>query len=571
MRLIIEKVTYQNFLSTGNVPLEINFSKDPMTLIVGSNGSGKSTVIDALTFALFNKPYRNINKNQLVNSINRKDCVVEAYFNTSKHQYLVRRGIKPALFEIYQDGTMINKNADSRDYQSVLENEILKLSYKAFVQTIVIGSATYVPFMQLPSQHRRDIIEDLLGIRVFSQMNVILKSYIQDNKDSLGQLEYQIKLQQQKISGEQKRIASLSQNNDQIVTELTGKIDDQQKVRLDNQHVLSLYEGEEAKLNKSISDYNDVQKKYNLANKALTTIQTKLQTVETFIQFIEHNDSCPTCHQDISNKQQIVEQNISSRDKHLSDIEEVKRLQAPWIIRLDEISGIRQEISELDQLIRVTVSMDNQSRIYIEQLQSQIDNAKQQVIEHQTNSNIEQLLEQLQVLQSNKSDLLNEQEVHKLALALLKDTGIKTKIINQYIPVINQLINKYLAAMDFFVNFELDQSFQETIKSRYRDIFGYNSFSEGEKFKIDLSVMLTWRAIAKLRNSTSCNLLILDEVFDSSLDNTGTDDFMKIIKSLSQDTNVFIISHKTHQLTDQFANVLKFEKQKNFSSIVVGE
>ena len=568
--ILFQKVRWKNLLSTGDVWTEINFTKSKSTLIVGENGAGKSTILDAVCFGLFGKPFRKINKPQLVNSINRKGMLIELEFKIGSREYLIRRGQKPSVFEILQDGNIINQNSEAREYQDYLESNILKLNFKSFQQIVILGSASFTPFMQLPASHRREIIEDLLDIQIFSTMNSLLKDKITLNRTSLYQVDYEIKGAAEKIELYKKHIESLKQNNDEIIAQKQLQLEELgTQIDFANSGIVGIQAMIET-LNQSIEDYDKVFSRSNKVAQLTRQLDNKLERIKKELDFFYESDDCPTCRQGIAHqhKSEIVEKN----HKQVSEIEEGKQkiqTEAAAIeARLNEIAEVNKQISALN---REVTDINIQIRMWTslcESIRKEITSL--QTNNTQINTNTEELKvlkEQLKAAIQSKEELVSEKAVLDVASVLLKDSGVKTKIIKQYIPVINKLVNKYLAAMDFFVAFELNENFEETIKSRHRDDFSYESFSEGEKMRIDLALLFTWRAVSKLRNSASTNLLIMDEVFDSSLDNNGTEEFLKIISTLTTDTNLFIISHKGDQLFDKFHSLIKFEKHKNFSRI----
>lgn len=570
MAIYFKKLRWKNFISTGNLFTEIDLTRNKSTLIVGENGAGKSTILDALSFSLYGKPFRNINKPQLINSITQKNLLAEVEFNVGKHEYLIRRGLKPGVFEIYQNGTLMNQDSATRDYQEYLEKNILKLNHKSFNQIVVLGSANFIPFMQLPAGTRRQVIEDLLDIQIFSTMNTLLKEKIQKNKEDLVNITFEMKSISDKIEMHKKHLETLRTNNDEIIKQkeiqLDGIIESKNQAALEIQK----YEILNTTAELSISDKEKVQKKYEQLEDLRRKVGVKLVKLRKDVQFFESNNDCPTCKQGIQDghKHEIIDKN----NKQIKDIEDgTDLLQEEFNAAMDRIAEIQvvnkqitennKKVSELNTKITMWNNFESELRKEITKLQ--------QTVSHNDDSNVDlQLLKKdLKDAINNKEELTKDKQVLDVASSLLKDGGIKTRIIRQYIPIINQLINKYLSAMDFFVNFELNENFEETIKSRFRDEFSYASFSEGEKMRIDLALLFAWRAVAKLRNSSTTNLLIMDEVFDSSLDSGGTDEFIKILNGLTQDTNVFIISHKGDQLYDKFHSVIKFEKHKNFSRI----
>jgi DNA repair exonuclease SbcCD ATPase subunit len=563
-------VRWKNLLSTGNYFTEIKLDNNQNTLVVGENGSGKSTMLDALCFGLFGKAFRNINKPSLLNSINGKDCIIEIEFDTNNKSYKVIRGIKPNVFEIYQNGELLNQDAAARDYQEILEKTILKLNYKSFTQIVILGSASFTPFMQLSSSDRRAIIEDLLDIQIFSTMNGILKDKLSNNKDLTSNKKYDIDLSQQKYELQEKYIKELKQNNDVKVKEYDEEV-------RSNQSVIQTLHDETANLitevathQTSVEEKTSVENKLKTITKLESQIESAVSKYRKDISFFQHNDDCPTCRQTIAIGFKETEiANLTTKaaecEHGLSELE--KKLLAEQN-KLNTITEVQKKIQALQIKIATNNTSITETNKYITKLQKQIEELKQlKVVSEKEQQELKELKESLSLLQEELRVLIQEKTYYEVASGLLKDTGIKTKIIKQYLPIINKLVNKYLASLDFFVNFNLDESFKETIKSRHRDEFTYNNFSEGEKQRIDMALMLTWRAVAKLKNSSNTNLLILDEVFDSSLDTTGTEELMKILHMLDG-VNLFVISHKGDILQDKFSNVIKFEKVKNFSRIL---
>jgi DNA repair exonuclease SbcCD ATPase subunit len=568
--ILFRNVRWKNLLSTGNFFTEIKLDGNTNTLIVGENGSGKSTMLDALCFGLFGKPFRNINKPQLLNSINQKDCIVEVEFNTSNKSYKIVRGIKPNKFEIYQNGDLINQDAAVRDYQEFLEKFILKLNYKSFTQIVTLGSASFTPFMQLSAADRRAIIEDLLDIQIFSTMNTLVKERLSINKESLFDKKHQIELTQQKYDMQKKHIDELKQNNENKVKEYDTEI------QLHNDTVSSLLSNVETltcqteELQLVVASKIDTEVKVKKITKLESQIESNLSKFQKDISFFQSHDDCPTCRQAIANSFKEEElKSLSSKvtecEHGLSELE--KKLLAEQN-KLNDITEKQKLINQKQVEIATANTTINETNKLIARLHKLIDELKNsKVVTDLEEQRLKELKDSLSILQSNLKQLIEEKSYYDVASTLLKDTGIKTKIVKQYLPIINKLVNKYLASLDFFVNFNLDESFKETIKSRHRDDFSYNNFSEGEKQRIDMALMLTWRAVAKLKNSSNTNLLILDETFDSSLDANGTEELMKILHML-EGVNLFVISHKGDILQDKFANVIRFTKEKNFSRIV---
>lgn len=569
--IIFKKCRWKNFLSTGNSFTEIDLNRSTNTLIIGQNGAGKSTILDALTFGLFGKPFRKINKPQLMNSINNSNCVVEIEFSIGKKEYKVVRGIKPNIFEIYCNNVLVNQDAKAKDYQEHLEKFILKWNMKAFTQIVVLGSASFVPFMQLTPSDRRTIIEDLLDIEIFSSMNNIVKTKISSIKDSQKDFDYQIKLINEKIELQKQNLEEHRKNFQLEIQKKKEEGTKNQQFIEKTTKDIELIQKHIEQLQNKISDEKNVQSKSN----KITTLQSKLhdnvKKLNKEIEFFEHNDDCPTCQQIITietktshittKKEKIQEINVANKKLN----EEIDKLYS----RLDEIQKIQKHInehnSEVVKLNTQILSANKYNTKLLEEIKSLEQNT---VFKEDGNEKLKTLNDELKNAELNANELSVQKQYHEFAATLLKDTGIKTKIIKQYLPIMNKLINKYLTAMDFFVNFNLNESFEETIKSRHRDVFSYASFSEGEKMRIDLALLFTWRQIAKLKNSTNTNLLILDEVFDSSLDGVGTEEFMKLLNTLDNNTNVFVISHKGDQLFDKFRSIIRFEKKNNFSQVV---
>ena len=567
--LIFRYVRWKNLLSTGNYFTEMKLDNRDNTLIVGENGSGKSTMLDALCFSLFGKPFRNVNKPQLLNSINQKDCVVEVEFDINNKSYKVIRGIKPNKFEIYQDGELLNQDAAMKDYQEFLEKFILKMNYKSFTQIVILGSASFTPFMQLSASDRRSIIEDLLDIQIFSTMNSIAKERLSGNKDEITQKKYDIDLANQKYDLQKRHIDDLKQNNEDKVKEYDTEI------QLHNDTVSSLLSNVEALTAKTeelqlvVASKIDTEVKVKKITKLESQIESNLSKFQKDISFFQSHDDCPTCRQTIADsfKQEelkTLSTKVTECEHGLSELEK-KLLEEQN--KLNSINETQKLINQKQVEIATTNTAITETNKMIARLQKLVNELRESKTEtKKEEQSLKELKDSLSELQEHLKVLIEEKTYYEAASTLLKDGGIKSKIIKQYLPIINKLVNKYLASLDFFVNFNLDESFKETIKSRHRDEFSYHNFSEGEKQRIDMALMLTWRAIAKLRNSANTNLLILDETFDSSLDANGTEELMKILHML-EDVNLFVISHKGDVLQDKFMNVIRFVKEKNFSRI----
>jgi DNA repair exonuclease SbcCD ATPase subunit len=567
--IFFSKVRYKNFLSTGNIFTEIDLGEHATTLIIGENGAGKSTFLDAITFALFGKPFRNINKPQLVNSINEKDCVVEIEFKIGKTNYKVVRGIKPNTFEIYVNGDLLNQDAKAKDYQDYLEKVILKMNYKSFTQIVILGSTNFTPFMQLSAADRRTVIEDLLDIQIFSSMNVIVKNKLHGLKDEAAQLKIQIDNTKDKIELHKKHLDELKKNTKEIV-DAKKKEFEENSTTLKNLAVeLTEKETQIETIVSSISDEETSTKKFNKLNQLEAKIEGNIQKLEKDIEFYSVNSTCPTCDQAINNKEEKVH-TCNSKISELTDgLTKLKEESDAVLQRINTIKATQKELKALEQdLVRITTHR-KQVRSYIAKLQEEIDVIESKpAMSDEFKAQSKQLLNALQAFNDKRKEVSEQTQNYDIVAQLLKDGGIKSKIIKQYVPVINKLVNKYLAAMDFFVNFNIDEEFKETIKSRHRDDFSYENFSEGEKKRIDLALLFTWRSVAKLKNSVNTNLLIFDEVFDGSLDINGTEEFMKLINMMNEGTNVFVITHKSDQMVDKFKHTIRFGKVKNFSQMV---
>ena len=563
-------VRWKNFLSTGNSWTEIQFDRNPTTLIIGENGAGKSTVLDALCFVLFGKPFRKINKPQLVNSVNEKGLLVEIDFSVGNKKYKIVRGYKPHVFEIWQDGIMINQTAKITDYQSDLEKNILKLNYNSFTQIVILGSSTFIPFMQLPAWQRREVIEDLLDLKIFTSMNLILKEKLQTNKENLKEIRHQIDLEDEKLNVHNHYIDEIRSKNKERIETLKTEIEKSETsiVRLNVD--IDLNNKLIDQLKDSIKDEDNVNKKLQEILKIESKFEDKTKKLKSELKFYEQNDHCPTCTQEISLK--IKETKINDNNQKIQDVvDALEKLQIELDKENQRLLDIHEINSEIKEHLEKVSDCNNQISSlnkYIGQLRENIDTEVADVGSLKNeNKKVKEIEKKIKGYEKQKEDYLYEQQLLNVAADMLKDTGIKTQIVRQYVPVMNKLVNKYLAAMEFFVSFELDENFDESIKSRHRDKFSYSSFSEGEKMRIDLSLLLTWRAIAKMKNSTNTNLLILDEVFDASLDTSGCDEFLKLLNELGKDTNVFLISHKGDVLQDKFRSVIRFEKYKNFSRV----
>lgn len=566
--IIFNRIRYKNLLSVGNVPLEISLDENKNTLVVGPNGQGKSILLDAICFSLYGKAYRKINKPALINSINGKDTLVEIEFTIGTQSYLIRRGMKPNIFEIYCNGNLVNQDSASRDYQQYLEQNILKIDFKSFLQVVILGSANFVPFMQLPAQHRREIIEELLDIQVFSLMNNILKDHIQESKNDLSTAEHGLTILHTKLELIKKHASEIKGLKEKS---LADKIQVKERLTLDYLNLatqLQKVKDEYAELKEKTPALQRLFAKYQSKVSKINTETARMEALERKKKGLLYDPVCPTCNQKLSD---------DILNSHIVNIENEQSLMQSVIDELNEfvtkLAGIKQTVEdhnkantdlqhkmqELQFELKQTGTLERLAKEQIKELQAEL--------EEKDDGEVEEIRKQIELAESRKSGILVDQEVLQICSVLLKDGGIKARIIAQYIPVINKLINKYLNAMDFFVQFELDTSFNETIKSRYRDDFSYESFSEGEKTRIDLALLFSWRALAKLRNSMSTNLLIFDEILDSSLDSSGMDELLKIIDQLTGETNVIVISHRD-AMFDKFQNVMRFQKVKGFTRLM---
>ena len=567
--IIFEKIRWKNFLSTGNVFSEIDLTSQRTNLIVGSNGAGKSTILDALTFSLFGKPFRKISKSMLVNSINEKDCVAEITFTIGKNDYRVVRGIKPTKLEIYCNGVLWDKESSVNEQQKNFENSVLKMNFKSFTQIVVLGSSTFVPFMKLSIPQRREIIEDILDIQVFSTMNVLLKDRVKENNIEVREVDYQIDLLKDKIELQKQHMLALEKINKEEIDRKRTKIDEYKKSETEKNNSIESLTKEIFNLNKEMKDYQKSNSNLQKLNTYLIKLQSKLKSCKKDHKFFEKNHVCPTCTQQLSdefreNKLEESQSEINKMDTGIEDLE----------------SAIVDEQNKLQKFTELSTEVNNRNAT-LSQLNFQLTSIRKEVnsiekeIKELEGSNpdkkaeytkLEKLVKEKKDFSKQHASLKKDRDVLTTASHLLKDNGIKTRIIKTYLPTMNKLINDFLQRMEFYVNFTLDENFEEIIKSRYRDVFSYDSFSEGEKARIDIALLLTWRSIAKLKNSVDTNLLILDEIFDGSLDQSGTSDLGWILRNFDESTKVFVISHK-QGMDDKFDRTITAEKEKNFSII----
>ena len=569
--IIFEKIRWKNFLSTGNVFSEIDLTEGRTNLIVGSNGAGKSTILDALTFSLFSRPFRKISKSMLVNSINEKDCVAEIEFRIGKIEYKVVRGMKPSKFEIYCNGVLWDKESSVNEQQKNFENSVLKMNYKSFTQIVVLGSSTFVPFMKLSVPQRREIIEDILDIQVFSTMNLLLKDRVKENNVEIRDVDYQIDLLKDKIELQKQHMLTLEKRTEEDIKRKQKQIEEYQTTETNGTEEVLILTQQIERLNKEMKEYSKSSEKLKKLNTFLIKLTHKLNTCEKDRKFFEDHDVCPTCSQEL--EKEFVATMTDDLDDKIKDIS----------IGKDELlEAIEQEEKRLEKFTELSTEVNNinttisQTNFQLMTIRKQITDIENEIKELEgTNPDKKAEYNKLETFIKDKknfsrqyADLKKDGDVLTTAGQLLKDNGIKTRIIKTYLPTMNKLINDFLQRMEFYVNFTLDENFEEIIKSRYRDIFSYDSFSEGEKARIDIALLLTWRSIAKLKNSVDTNLLILDEIFDGSLDQTGTSDLGYILRNFDENTKVYVISHKQN-LDDKFDRTITVEKSKNYSTLGV--
>jgi len=567
--IVFEKVRWKNFLSTGNVFSEIDLQRSRTNLIVGHNGSGKSTILDALTFSLFGKPFRKISKSMLVNSVNEKDTMVEIEFSIGKNSYQVIRGIKPNRFMVYCNGQPWDEDAKAVDQQKNLEQNVLKMNFKSFTQIVVLGSSTFVPFMRLPGQQRREIIEDILDIQVFSVMNSRLKDKIRENNEEIKDLDYQLHLLEEKIELQKQYMLELKKKTDAEIDKKKEKIKEYQQEEESSLGNIRDLTDQVTNLSTEMEEYSKSSSKLKKLNTFLIKLNQKLQTCKKEHEFFEDNHVCPTCTQDLSDefradkieegKTKLDEMNVGYEELQTAIKDEEERNEK-FLELTQEVNTKNTTITNINyQLMSIRNNIDEISK-EIKELEGSTPDKKAEFVK------LEGLIEDKKATKKNCVVSKKDRDVLQVATTLLKDSGIKTRIIKTYLPTMNKLINQFLQSMDFYVNFTLNENFEETIKSRYRDVFSYESFSEGEKARIDISLLLTWRSIAKLKNSVDTNLLILDEIFDGSLDQSGTSDLGWILRNFDDNTNVFVISHKTI-LDDKFDRTITVNKDKNYSTL----
>ena len=567
--ILFKRLTYKNFLSTGNVPIVVNLDMSQTTLIVGTNGSGKSTLLDALCFALFNRPFRIIKKEQMVNTINNGDCVVEVDFEVGTKKFKVRRGIKPNIFEIFCDGKKLNQDANNIDYQKYLEQNIMKLNYRSFIQVVLLGSSSYEPFMKMKPRYRREVVEEILDIRVFGLMDLILRSQQSDLQKKLTEVRHQCELIKTKYETEAKYLKTLETKGSDNQAVVQNRLEENNKNKIEYETKLQKLNEEIAVSQNELQGKEEVETKLNQLNKLETKIETNISTHKKTLDFFKDNDNCPVCTQQI-------DQDFKGK-KCEEEHGTISKLESGLVQLVEEISKHEQKVSAFSKvsnkisnmnldLAKITSSLES-LKSHSDQIQLDINNFNNKDVDIESiKLELEKMSADLGVADANLTDVQEEKGYVDVLREILNDKGAKAQIIRKYVPIMNSLINKYLQAMDFYISFNLDEEFNETVKSRFRDTFNYNNFSEGEKMRIDLALLFTWRDIARMKNSTNTNLLILDEIFDSSLDGQGMDDFFKIIKQFEKE-NIFIISHKGDILFDKFTNIIKFEKVQNFTQL----
>ncbi len=567
--IIFKYARWKNFLSTGNTFTEIQLDRNPSTLIIGENGAGKSTILDALCFGLFGKPFRQISKNQLINTVNNQGSIVEIEFETQNKNVKVVRGIKPNKFEIWVDGNMINQSANARDYQKHLEQQILKLNYRSFTQVVILGSSTFIPFMQLKSNARREVVEDILDIKIFSLMNFILKGKVKSLNADIGENQYQVDLNREKVELQENYIEDIERNKDTLLSQKTTLKDGNEEEVFSRKAEVTAITKENQTLLETMTGENGAIEKRDKLKDIQFTLKDKHNRHSQMISFMETTEVCPTCEQSIS--EEFKAKTITQRTEQVKELTEgLLQMKS----EMDKANGKIKEYKDIAKVLadnNIKLAKLNSGITELEKFNATLEEEIRQLesgdVTKTDYEKLDNLKKMCYSLESSKLKLKEDMVYFDVAKNLLQDTGIKTKIIKQYLPIMNKLINGYLSSMDFFVNFNIDENFNETIKSRFRDVFSYANFSEGEKMRIDLALLFTWRAIAKMKNSTNTNLLILDEIFDSSLDADGTDAFLKILNTFESE-NVFVISHKQDMLFDKFRHTIKFEKTRNFSKVV---
>ena len=570
--LKFRKIRFRNFLSYGNNLTEIWLDYKPTTILIGESGSGKSTVTDAISFALFGKPFRPINKPQLVNSINNTECVVEIEFDVGTNHYLIRRGLKPAIFEIYCNDVLVNQDSHTKDYQDYLERYIIHMNYRTFSQIVVLGSSNFTPFMQMKTIDRRALVEDLLDIQIFSTMSLLLKDRISDIKTNITQTNLEIQTHKERIQLYNQYIEDLKKNKERQIEDNNKKITESEVEISKNNEIIQKYNDSICSLQQLIVDEQSVVSKISQYNDLEKDIENNLRKLKKELSFYETTDTCPTCHRDFDQnyKEEVIRTRQTKQQEYQIGIEKIQKVLAKIEIRYDEIRKIKNEIAQLQNNIsqvQIHISSTMQYLDKIRQENKEIDSKQKDTTEEL--NKLKELTDKLLEFEKNREALSHSKLIHEIATNLLKDGGIKSKIIKQYLPIINKLVNRFLSAMNFYVTFNIDENFNETIRARGRDDYTYSCFSEGERQRLDIAILLTWRTIAIMKNSIRTNLLFIDELLDSSLDQIATENIIELITNepILKNSNIFVISHKTNML-DKFSEYIKFEKQKNFSRIV---
>ena len=568
--ILFQTLSWKNFLSTGNHKTTVDLTRHYNTLISGENGAGKSTMLDALTFALFGKSFRGINIPQLPNSINEKNCEVEITFTIGNEEYRIFRSLKPKKFEIYKNGELLDQDAKAKDYQKILEEQILKMTYKSFCQVVILGSSNYVPFMQLSAADRRAVVENLLDIDVFSVMNTLVRARLQVAKEYIKDMDTKIEIAKSKVEDKQKLIQTLEKKSNDSVDEYQKEIEESRKQIEELQEDIQNQQRSIDNMMSQINDKDTIPKSLVRLESDEKELKNKIKTIQKNIKFYQENDTCPSCKQDIQqhHKDNVFEEKAKEQESIGNQLNSLSESIEYTEKRMGDINAILNSIHNIEKQISKKQNEISASNQYIDKMQKSIESVLVEGTEVQeTKDELNQLIGEGKNHVERRKELVEDKHYLAIASTLLKDSGIKAKIIKHYLPIMNKLINKYLSDMDFFCQFNLDENFNETIKSRHRDEFSYHSFSEGERLRIDLSLLLAWREIARLKNSVNCNLLILDEVFDSSLDAVGTEEFLKLLTSFGSRANIFVISHKSDTMTDKFQNHIVFEKKNNFSRI----
>ena len=564
-----KSIKYKNFLSSGNVPIEIELDKAPTTLIVGTNGSGKSTLLDALCFVLFNKPFRIIKKEQMVNTINNSEAEVEVKFDVGTKHYVIRRGIKPNIFEIYCNGKLINQDANNVDYQKYLEQNIMKLNYRSFIQVVILGSSSYEPFMKMKPRYRREVVEEILDIRVFGLMDLILRSQQSDLQKKLTEVRHQAELIKTKYETEAKYLKTLEAKGSDNQRVQQNKLEENNKNKIEYERKLQNLNEQIAISQNELNGQEKITKKVKELEKYETKIEQNLDTHKKTLKFFQENDTCPVCTQSIEAdfKEEKCNHETTTISKLESGLSQLVGELSKQEEKIAAFGKVSQKIQDMNlDIAKISASLESLKR-HSDQIQQEISTSETRDVDIENiELELEKMRSDLKEAEIALSKVQEEKDYVDILREILNDKGAKAQIIRKYVPIMNSLINKYLQAMDFYISFNLDEEFNETVKSRFRDTFNYNNFSEGEKMRIDLALLFTWRDIARMKNSTNTNLLILDEIFDSSLDGQGTDDFFKIIKTLEKE-NIFIISHKGDILFDKFTNIIKYEKVQNFTQL----